>query len=219
MNIQMSMSPGIYSEEFRRHWSDVRESFEKFRQWRAPWALVLVLVLGAMAFGYIRGQHSGISFMSQIASRMEATKSMYEAEAEARGDLSQVQASRKQAVDRLVRWHSPETSTEVLSPMFISDLLAGRVFMGKGQYQEGETTSLKQRAEMRLKLLPPPSADTLAELKKRHLEDMLEGSVSLNQDLAQAYSRLLGREIKPEQLVTDAELRERIKYFDKFGAR
>jgi hypothetical protein len=64
----------------------------------------------------------------------------------------------------------------------------------------------KQMGERRLGL-PPPSPETLAALKAANREWMLQERIRHLESLATAYSQVLGRPIKAEQLVTDWELR------------
>ena len=128
-----------------------------------------------------------------------------EARAEAKGDPYLQERFRRGAVDDAVVAYAERMQTPSWNPTKADFLV--RVMHHNRFAEPEELKFLRMFAGERLTLLHKPEPATLAEYKERGLANEIERMEQYYSRVAPAYSFVLGREIKPSELVTEAELR------------
>ncbi len=216
VNIQTTAGSQPRAAEMRAHWSDLRASFGRLRQWRAPWSLVVVLLLVTFVAGTILGVASGTDNGFRLGKMMAAGGQQFIDLKEAKGSSQYREISAARAFDN---WVSEVAAKPRMSWWWIreADQRLRRLFSDSKQSQlsaDWEWQHARSIAEHRLKYSKPVQADTLAELHKRGIEIKNTQAAQWHEYAARNYSILLGREIRAEQLVLDAEMREEISQDD-----
>jgi hypothetical protein len=212
MNIQMTAGHS-FTAELSRHWADLRASFGEFRRWRPQGSLLIVMAMTIFIGGIVVGVSVGTSVTVRSLTQMDAFLRMIEAEDEASGSRVKTDRFRAQAVDRAVVTYVEDQSAGIFSQSSLTDLLTLKAFNTK--WRAAERESMQRQAEMRLKLLSRPGVETFSELHKRELDNVMQDAESRYRQTAASYSILLGRQIKPADLVIDSDLRSQIAIFDQ----
>ena len=200
------------TQEFKMHFGDMRLSVAKLRKMRFPNLAVIGLVVTAFVAGWAGGVVRGIEDGSDHAELISAAKYSMAAKAQAEGQPFLSDRFFAQGVDRLIMRHIRDRDAPLSRKLWIASSPTYWFFKGH-ELQTNE--SVMRYAEQRLARLPTPTAETIAELMAMNRLWQAAAVKGHYEDTARSYSLLLGREIKPEQLVTDAQLREFIFNFKR----
>ncbi len=200
------------TQEFKMHFGDMRVSVAKLRKMRFPNWAVIGLVMTAFVAGWSGGVARGIEDGNYFSEIMSALKSWAVVAGKSDGQPFLSDRFFAQDVDRLVLHHIRERDTPLSRKL--SNASSPTYWRLRSREQQ-MAESVMRYAEQRLALLPTPTAETMAELKALNRLGQADIAKGDREDTARSYSQLLGREIKPEQLVTDAQLREFIFNFKR----
>ncbi|MEQ1518444.1 MAG: hypothetical protein ABL931_18335 [Usitatibacteraceae bacterium] len=187
-----------------------------FRPKFSIWKMVLWSVI-VFAIGFLQGVYMGNREGWTRGRNMDAAWRVMETSGEAKGDVYITSRFRRRAMDGLV----VDYVEQVNSPYWKrapSEWLY-RSFLGWRTSADKELNFARRIAEQRLTLLSKPSSETLESFRERGNKFMTMDFEQQYTSTAAAYSQVLGRAIKPAELVTDAEIRAHLLFVDAEKSR
>ena len=197
------------AQELNMHAMDGRNSVRSFIQARPPKRLVVILVCAAFILGWSGGFNRGLVDGTESGEYMHAFLISMAAKELDGGNVFLVEKFHAQSVDRLVRSHVAELNASFSAKAWQMTSPTYWLMRGHEQRTHDIVVSL---AERRLRIVPSLRAETIDEAVRLGLNGTTTayyaGSFS---NAAKDYSTLLGREIRDEQLVPDAYLRQTIQ--------
>jgi hypothetical protein len=202
-------------QEWKFHFGNMKSSFAEARKKSPQRGIVLamiIVVVCAWAAGFMQGFSTQLSEGMRQSQQSDAIWRMAEMTAESKGDFLLRERFRRQAIDRAVALWSSEQHAPAWRRM-ANNFMYAKVLRLRAP-EDVETATLRRIAEIRLNLLMPPQAETLEKFRERGIADAVAGIEGGYADKATAYSLLLGREIKPRDLLTDGDLRSHLKLFE-----
>lgn len=202
-------------QELKFHFGNMRTSLAEARRKSPQRGIVLAMMVVAAcawAAGFMQGFSTQLSEGMRHNTRTDAIWRMAEMTAEAKGDFLLRERFRRQAIDRAVVEWSNEQKVSAWRRA-ADNFIYAKVLRFRAP-EDIETATLRKIAETRLSLLAPPQAETLDQFRQRGIADAVAGIEGDYAGKASAYSALLGREIKPRELLTDGELRSHLKFLD-----
>ena len=200
------------TQEFKMHFGDMRLSVAKLRNMRFPNWAVIGLVMTAFIVGWSGGVTRGIEDGMYFSEHMSSLRSSFIVQGMAKGQPFLSDLFFAQDVDRLVIHHIRDRDAPLSRKIWLA---SSRTYWHLTSREQQTTGAVVRYAEQRLAFLPKPTAETMDELKALNRLGQVDIEKAYYEGAARSYSILLGREINPEQLVTDAKLREFIFNFKR----
>ncbi len=208
MQTNMTVSATDHRQELRAHWADMRQSLARFRQWRAPWSVLLVCALLALVAGWVGGFVRGMETQNRVDNYMSAFKQAVAAKENAEGRRFLYEKFFLQDVDRAVVDYVWQQDAPLSAKLW--EMTAPTYWLERN-FQDKTRDAIVRYAERRLALVPTARPESIQELRKLGvLEPTNNVHASHFETVARAYSALLGRTITAEQLNPDAYLQETI---------
>ena len=203
-----------YREELKKHYADMTSSLRAATRLR-PMLQLTMLVISAMlifAVGLMNGIMIEVNEGGTRNERTDAAWRMAEAAAESKGDLLLTERFRRRAADAAVVSYTQQPPPSRWKQM-AADFVYGSVLKSRVP-EDKERDFIRKIAEQRLQLMRKPQPATIDEFNRRGMADALQGVEEQYAKAASAYSQVLGRAIKPSDLLTEAALREHLKSAD-----
>lgn len=202
-------------QELKFHFGNMKTSFAEARRKSPQRGIILAMIVVAAcawAAGFMQGFSTQLREDMRQNNKVDAIWRMAEMTAESKGDFLLRERFRRQAIDRaVIDWNDEQRMPawrRAADNFMYTKVLRFRSPEGI------ETATLRKVAEARLSLLAPPQAETLEQFRQRGIADAVAGIEGNYGGKAAAYSALLGREIKPRELLTDGDLRSHLKFLD-----
>jgi hypothetical protein len=200
------------TQEFTLHLGNMQSAMKKLKAFRPPLWFMFLLI----AFAFALGWKSGWSRASLEGSEMQAFSSGFVAaiSAKDRADGSPFLTDRfyRNAVDHMVQQQVQLDKVAGLEALWH---LVSPNPIYRGSTQSAVRAAVLLRAEERLSLAVAPTEQTKQALTKLNRSYILDEVTSSYINTAADYSALLGRQIRPEALVTDVQIQERISFVSK----
>lgn len=196
------------AQEFKWHLGEMKLSARRWRQYRFPKTLMAIFIVLAFVGGWLGGWSRGITDGNASAMYMSTFMQSAAAEQRVRGKNYLAEKFHAQAVDRLVSEH---VNAMNLTRRQLLWRIASPGYWLQRKHEATLHESLVRFAERRLALVPTPRAETRDELRRLGQLGQENIMSSWFGERATQYSTLLGREIRAEQLIPDAYLREHIE--------
>ncbi|MBI3716784.1 MAG: hypothetical protein HY255_12400 [Betaproteobacteria bacterium] len=206
MQAQMTAPSTAYRQELRAHWSDMRESLGRFRQWRAPWSVVIGFALLALIGGWLGGFFRGMETQTQISNYVSAFKQSFAAKENAEGRHFLYEKFFLQDVDHIVLDYVRQQEAPLSKRLWA---MTAPTYWLERNLQVKWKDSIARYAERRLALVPTVRPESIQELRSLGKSEAISNmNASYFEETARAYSVLLGRKVTADQLNPDAYLQE-----------
>lgn len=205
-----------HSQELKMHFNHMKASFKLAKDWQPMWLWAMLIIALVIIFfvGFVIGMEAEASKSLSRHFSTQAAMSTWEASTEAKGDAMSVAYRRKDAADRAM----VQFLDRVQAPRDVRGALADFAYLTVYGVRFKEADELKGAriiAERRLVLFARPQPDTLEEFRRRGISDDLANIEHAYERKAQAYSHVLGRDIRSSELVTDSDLRWHLRMEDE----
>jgi hypothetical protein len=168
---------------------------------RNVWTALLAFSFFAAGWlaGSVRGSQDSIESMTDIGAIMSTVMAAERARGES--GMSDVFYRRQidSKVEEYVALNDAPINTKLWRMLSMREALSGAPPLN--------VRSLRELAEQRIQLLNPARPDTIKAMIGVGMEDRLNTQIAMADRTARAYSALLGREIRGDQLLADFELR------------
>jgi hypothetical protein len=198
------------AQEMMVHFGDAKSSFTAASRYRFPIWLVALITLIACVMGAYTGWVRGLSDGSELSDDMNVSLALLSAEARASDKPYLAEKILLRAIDRQVSNYYEDKESTMRNKVWLAlSPLRWGLWPVKGGYEQNKLNFLKRNAELRLKYVPTPRAETWAEIKALGFEGW-QAKRDWFIKTAVHYSKLLGREVTVDQLFPDAYLREDI---------
>jgi hypothetical protein len=198
------------TQELTFHAGNMRDALGKLKAYRPPKALVFATVIVAFVAGWLGGWSRGMADHSDSRIFFDGAMMSISAKERAEGKAYLTDREYRRAVDRMVQQQFLGANASVTEK--INRLASPRFWMMYGPFDSAfadiERKTVIRFAEQRLALADGPSEQSKRLLAERNRTWLLETTTSDYIDTAAHYSMLLGREVRPEALVTDVQIQE-----------
>ena len=205
------------AQELTFHVGNMKDAASRLKAFRPPKWLTFAAVIAAFVAGWLGGWSRGMADYSEINVFSAGSLGSIAAQDRAEGKQFLTERLYRDSVDKLVQQHVQQANAEwiekfkrLTSPAFW--LLRGRL---DSTVQESEHKAVVRYAEQRLALVVAPTDQTKQALAKLNRSYIIDEVTSYYINTAADYSALLGRQIRPDALVTDTQIQERISFVSK----
>lgn len=194
--------------ELGRHMSDAKFSVQQWQKYRFPKWAMFALVAAAFVAGWIGGVARGIKDGDESNRLINSALWSIAANERAQGNDYFSDHYHAMTVDSMV-----QERVKVLEADWVDKMLrvTSANFWISSRYEKAMNDAAVRFAERRLSLVPTVSSATLDTLRQQNKAAEIARVKESFAVVAERYSKLLGREIRADQLVPDAYLRRFIE--------
>lgn len=186
-------------------------TMRSMRGWRMPTWLMLLLTVGAFAWGLVVGMHRGLQTGHENANMFSSYVFFTAYAGLKKGEIDFAERQFVLSIDLRVADHFAVQDAGWLEQLWRN----GELIANLRSRPDGQLHGLKILAQQRLDLIPAIQPQTLAAWKAlgRDADELRVrlGYFERATRLAPLYSQLLGRAVQPEELVADVFARELIQ--------